>query len=148
MAEFSLTSTAFESGGEIPMRHTCEGENVSPELSWESPPEGAETLALILDDPDAPRGTFTHWVAWGIDPADGSLPEGRSAPAEGENGMGNLGYAGPCPPPGHGRHRYFFRLYALDAEPDLAAGASRERLEAALDGHVLATAELMGGYER
>jgi hypothetical protein len=111
-------------------------------------PEGARSLALTVDDPDAPVGTFVHWLAWSIDPAAGGLGEGQAAPHEGRNGFGTGGYAGPCPPPGHGRHRYFFRLHALDAELDLEPGADRERLDRALDGHVLETAELVGGYQR
>jgi Raf kinase inhibitor-like YbhB/YbcL family protein len=148
MGEFRLTSPAFGEGEAIPAHHSCDGENFSPPLAWSGAPDGAQALALIVDDPDAPSGNFTHWIAWGLDPADGGLAEGRAAPVEGENGFGNLGYAGPCPPPGHGRHRYVFRLLALDQEPDLPAGASRAALESALDGHVLATAELIGGYSR
>jgi hypothetical protein len=144
----TLTSGAFEDGGEIPSRHTCEGQNVSPPLSFAGVPEGARSLALTVDDPDAPVGTFAHWLAWNIDPATGGLGEGQAAPREGRNGFGTVGYAGPCPPPGHGRHRYFFRLHALDAELDLEPGADRERLDRALDGHVLETAELVGGYQR
>ena len=148
MAGFEITSDAFEEGATIPRRHTCEGENRSPPLSWTGAPEGARSVALIVDDPDAPVGTFTHWLAWGIDPGAGGLGEGEAAPGEGRNGFGNAGYAGPCPPPGHGPHRYFFRLHALDAELDLRPGADREELEQALEGHVLETAELMGVYER
>jgi Raf kinase inhibitor-like YbhB/YbcL family protein len=145
---FSITSTAFDEGGEIPRRHTCEGDDLSPPLAWSEVPEGAASLALIVDDPDAPSGTFVHWLAWGIDPGSGGLEEGESAPSEGASGFGDLGYRGPCPPPGHGPHRYFFRLHALDGAPELAAGANREELDAAIDGHVLETAELMGTFER
>lgn len=148
MAEFTLTSSAFAPGETIPPRHSCDGENLSPPLSWSSPPDGTRSLALIVDDPDAPVGTFTHWLAWGIDPEAGGLAEGEAVPVEGRNDFGVTGYGGPCPPPGHGRHRYFFRLYALDSEVGLPAGASREELEQALDGHVLAVAELVGSYER
>jgi len=102
----------------------------------------------VVEDPDAPSGVFVHWLGWGIDPGAGGLAEGEAAPVEGLNSYGTPGYRGPCPPPGHGAHRYFFRLHALDAAPDIPAGASREELEAALDGHVLATAELLGSYER
>jgi Raf kinase inhibitor-like YbhB/YbcL family protein len=145
---FSLASPALEHGGEIPRRHTCEGEDLSPPLSWAELPQGAASLAIVVDDPDAPSGTFVHWVAWGIDPAGDGLDEGESAPSEGASGFGDPGYRGPCPPPGHGPHRYFFRLHALDAALELAAGASRDELDAALDGHVLETAQLMGTYER
>ena len=103
-------------------------------------------MALVVDDPDAPVGTFTHWLAWGIDPGADGLGEGQAAPREGRNGFGTLGYAGPCPP--RGRHRYIFRLHALDTELDLEPGAHRDELDRALEGHVLETAELMGGYER
>lgn len=148
MANFSLTSQAFEHGGQIPTQHTCEGADLSPALVWSGIPDGTRSLALIVDDPDAPTGTFTHWLAWGIDPGAAMLGEGEAAPVEGENGFGSAGYRGPCPPPGHGRHRYFFRLHALDLELDLGAGASKDELERAIDGHVLGTAELIGGYER
>jgi Raf kinase inhibitor-like YbhB/YbcL family protein len=146
--EFALSSEAFTDGGEIPRRHTCEGDDVIPELSWSQPPAGTRTLALIVDDPDAPVGTFTHWLAWNIDPLAGGLAEGQPAPAEGRNDFGASGWSGPCPPPGHGPHRYFFRLHALDAELDLGLRAGRRELDQALAGHVLATAELMGRYER
>jgi Raf kinase inhibitor-like YbhB/YbcL family protein len=148
VAGLEITSGAFDHGGSIPPRHSCEGENVSPPLSWAGVPDGTRSLALIVDDPDAPVGTFTHWLAWGIDPGAGGLADGEAAPREGRNGFGTVGYSGPCPPPGHGRHRYFFRLQALDVELDLEAGAVREDLERALGGHVLESAELMGGYER
>src|SRR6266540_582145 len=139
MAGLEITSGAFQDGDTIPRRHTCEGENASPPLAWAGVPEGTRSLALIVDDPDAPVGTFTHWLAWGVDPGAGGLDEGQAAPREGRNGFGTPGYAGPCPPPGHGRHRYFFRLHALDAELDLQPGAGREELERALEGHVLET---------
>ena len=148
MTELKLTSEAFEHGEEIPRRHTCEGEDVSPPLVWSGLPDGARSLALICDDPDAPSGTFTHWVAWGLDQDAGGLAEGEAAPAEGRSDFGTPGYRGPCPPPGHGRHRYFFRLFALDAVPDIEPGAGREELERALQGHLLASAELVGTYER
>ncbi len=143
-----LTTSAFEAQGRIPARYTCEGEDVSPPLSWTSPPPGTRSLALIVEDPDAPGRTFTHWLAWGIDPARGSLGEGERAPREGRNDFGAPGWRGPCPPLGHGPHRYVFRLLALDAELDLPAGAGRPQLERALEGHVLAEATLVGVYER
>jgi Raf kinase inhibitor-like YbhB/YbcL family protein len=145
----TLSSDAFHPGEAIPERHSCEGDDLSPPLSWSDLPDGTRSLALICDDPDAPiAGAFVHWLAWGIDPAATGLAEGEAAPVEGENGFATSGYRGPCPPPGHGPHRYFFRLHALDAEPGVAPGASREELEAALEGHVLDTGELMGTYER
>jgi Raf kinase inhibitor-like YbhB/YbcL family protein len=148
VAEFTLRSEAFTHGNKIPRRHTCEGEDVSPTLSWSDPPAGTRALALIVDDPDAPRGTFTHWLAWNIDPLAGGLGEGESAPAEGRNDFGTAGWSGPCPPPGDGPHRYFFRLYALDAELELGFHAGRREFERALAGDVLMTAELMGTFER
>jgi Raf kinase inhibitor-like YbhB/YbcL family protein len=148
VAELSLTSDAFESGQPIPARHTCEGADVSPALSWSAPPDLTRSLALVCDDPDAPSGTFTHWLAWGIDPAAGGLTEGEPAPVEGRNDFGSTGYRGPCPPRGHGPHRYFFRLHALDTELGLATGAGRDELERAVDGHTLASAEVTGTYER
>ncbi len=146
MAGLELRSSVFEDGGTIPSRYTCDGENLSPPLSFAGVPDGTRSLALVVDDPDAPVGTFTHWLAWGIDPGADGLGEGQPAPREGPNGFGTVGYAGPCPP--RGRHRYFFRLHALDTELELEPGADRDVLERALDGHVLETAELVGGYER
>jgi Raf kinase inhibitor-like YbhB/YbcL family protein len=146
MAGLEVTSDAFDQGGEIPRRHTCDAENVSPPLSFAGAPEKTRSLALVVDDPDAPVGTFTHWLAWAIDPGAGGLREGQAAPREGRNGFGTKGYAGPCPP--RGRHRYFFRLHALDTELDLEPGADRDELERALGGHVVETAELMATYER
>jgi Raf kinase inhibitor-like YbhB/YbcL family protein len=145
---FDLRTTAFGDGEAIPRRHTCEGEDVSPPLSWSDPPEDTQSLALVVDDPDAPGGTFTHWLAWDIDPAVGELGEGESALSEGRNGFGQTGYRGPCPPPGHGPHRYFFRLYALDEPLGVQRGADKTEVERALDSRSLATAQLMGTYER
>jgi Raf kinase inhibitor-like YbhB/YbcL family protein len=145
---FTLRSDAFEHGQPIPARHTCDGEDRSPPLSWTEPPEDARSLALVVDDPDAPSGTFTHWLAWGIDPGAGGVGEGEPAPREGRNDFGNTGYGGPCPPPGHGVHHYSLRLAALDSELDLAVGAGKQELEQALAGHVLTVAELIGTYER
>jgi Raf kinase inhibitor-like YbhB/YbcL family protein len=148
VAEFTLQSSAFEHGEPVPRRHTCEGEDLSPALSWSGAPQGTRSLALIVDDPDAPVGTFTHWLGWGLDPRAGGLREGEAAAVEGRNDFGTSGYRGPCPPPGHGRHRYFFRLYALDYEPDLRPDADKGELERALEGHTLAVAELTGTYQR
>jgi Raf kinase inhibitor-like YbhB/YbcL family protein len=148
MAEFALESSAFENAQAIPGRHSCEGEDVSPPLRWTNVPEGTRSLALVVDDPDAPGGLFTHCIGWRLDPAAAGLGEGESAPGEGRNDFGTTGYRGPCPPPGHGRHRYFFRLYALDTDIGLAAGAAKAELEQALEEHVLTTAELVGTYER
>jgi Raf kinase inhibitor-like YbhB/YbcL family protein len=148
MPGLELTSDAFADGDPIPQKHTCDGEDASPPLAWEGLPEGTRTLALIDHDPDAPSGDFTHWLAWNNDPEPGQLGEGVSPPAEGTNGFGRTGYGGPCPPPGHGPHRYFHDLYALDAVLDLEPGATREQLEGAIDGHVLGETQLMGTYER
>src|SRR6266545_4204456 len=125
MSEFALACSAFGHAQAIASRHTCDGEDLSPPLSWTNLPEETRSLALIVDDPDAPRGVFTHWVAWGLDPAAGELGEGEAAPDEGRNDFRTTGYRGPCPPPGHGRHRYVFQLYALDAELELGSGATK-----------------------
>lgn len=143
-----LTSSAFTQGQPIPRRHSCEGEDLSPPLSWAEVPERTAALALIVDDPDAPVGVFTHWLGWGLDPAAGGLREGEAAPVEGRNDFGETGYRGSCPPPGHGPHRYFFRLHALERELELAPGSGRAQLEEALAGRAVAVAELMGTYER
>jgi Raf kinase inhibitor-like YbhB/YbcL family protein len=148
VAGLDIASSAFAEGDQIPGRHTCDGDNISPRLSFAGIPEGARSLALIVEDRDAPVGIFDHWLAWGIDPNAGGIDEGEAAPREGRNGFGVTGYAGPCPPPGHGPHRYFFRLHALDSELDLQPGADRGDLERALEGQVLETAELVGRYER
>ncbi|MFQ5679268.1 MAG: YbhB/YbcL family Raf kinase inhibitor-like protein [Gemmatimonadota bacterium] len=149
-----LTSDAFADGGEIPVPHTCDGEDLSPALSWSGPPEGTTSLALIADDPDAPVGTWVHWVVYRIPPELRGLPEGVPADPElpdgtrqGRNDFRRVGYGGPCPPPGR-RHRYFFKLYALDAHPDLAPGATKRDLLDAMEGHVLGRAQLVGTYGR
>ncbi len=149
-----LTSNAFSAGGEFPKRNTCDGEDRSPELSWSDVPQGTKSLALIVDDPDAPGGTFTHWIAWDIPASAKQLGEGQpkteslaGGGRQGRNDFGKTGYGGPCPPPGK-PHRYFFRLYALDGVLDLKAGARRSELERAMRGHVRAQGELMGRYGR
>ena len=148
MADPELTSTAFADGAKIPVQYTGDGKDVSPPLAWSFLPNGTRSIALVVHDPDAPSGDFTHWVAWNIDPEPGGLSEGESAPAEGANGRGETGYMGPSPPPGHGPHRYFHELHALDSVLNLEPGASREQLESALDGHELAATQLVGTYER
>jgi hypothetical protein len=147
MSEFAVESSAFQHMEPIPRRHTCDGEDLAPPLRWSNVPEGTRSVALVVDDPDAPGGVFTHRIAWGLDPSSGGLGEGEAAPNEGRNDFGASGYRGPCPPPGHGRHRYVFRLYALDTELELG-DAGKAELEQALEGHVLMTAELVGTYER
>jgi Raf kinase inhibitor-like YbhB/YbcL family protein len=148
VADFSITSSAVVDDGSIPRRHTCDGEDRSPPLSWSAPPTGTRSLALILDDPDAPGGRFIHWLAWGIPGTPGGLAEGEAPPREGRNDFGSVGYRGPCPPRGHGRHRYRFRLHAVAEELRVAPGAGVEELERALTGNVLAVAELIGIYQR
>jgi hypothetical protein len=132
--------------------HTCEGEDLSPALEWTGEPDGARSFALIMDDPDAPVGTWNHWLLWDIPRSAHALPQGFKAGQLGESGkndFGKLGYGGPCPPQGHGPHRYFFRLYALDvALLNLRVGAERSELDRALRSHVLAEAQYMGRYER
>jgi Raf kinase inhibitor-like YbhB/YbcL family protein len=147
-----VTSPAFSAGGTIPKKHTCEGANTSPALTWTEVPAGTRSLALVVDDPDAPGGTWVHWVAWNIPGTARGLPEAVSPTdamlQQGRNDFDAIGYGGPCPPRGHGPHRYFFRLYALDAPLTLPPTTTRATLDAALAGHVLATAELMGTYLR
>jgi len=149
-----LESQAFGAGGTIPQRYTCDGDDISPGLTWSDPPAGTQSLALIFDDVDAPVRTWIHWVIFNL-PADArALPEGVPAdPAvaglgvDGSNSWKRLGYGGPCPPKGS-PHRYTFRLYALDTVLDLEAGASRAELDQAMEGHILATGQLMGRYGR
>ncbi len=152
-----LESSAFEEGGSIPKRYTCDGDNLSPPLAWSRIPPAVRSLALIVEDPDAPLGTFTHWVLYAISPevhalAAGvasldrvELQPGQSA-LQGKNDFGRPGYGGPCPP--SGTHRYFFRLFALDRELALQPGSDVSALLKAMKGHVLATGELMGKYRR
>ncbi|MGQ9549769.1 MAG: YbhB/YbcL family Raf kinase inhibitor-like protein [Roseiflexus sp.] len=146
---FALTSTSFSEGAMIPRQHTCDGVDRSPPLQWEGAPPAA-SYVLIMDDPDAPGGTFTHWVLYDIPGTRTELAEGdQSTGLAGVNNFGRRGYGGPCPPRGGGAHRYFFRLSALDIPSlNLPSGATRRDVEAAMRGHVLATAALMGRYER
>src|SRR2546422_10810722 len=152
---FTLASAAFREGAAIPVKYTCDGVDVSPPLSWSGAPVGTRSFALIADDPDAPAGTWVHWVLSNL-PADVSeLPENIAkvesldldGARQGRNDFRRPGYGGPCPPPGPA-HRYFFKLYALDALPKLKAGAQQRDVETAMEGHVLATAQLMGTYAR
>lgn len=149
---FTLESPAFDEGDTIPIRYTCEGEDVSPALQWQDAPANARSFALIMDDPDAPRGTFTHWVLFDIPADQTGLPEAVQAGDIGTSGVNDFrktGYGGPCPPPGHGPHRYFFTLYALDIDTlNLPAGAARSKVEQAMQGHIIGQAQLMGRYER
>jgi Raf kinase inhibitor-like YbhB/YbcL family protein len=145
-ATFTLSSQAFRAGGTIPKVHTCDGRNVSPPLRWVGPPGGTRSLAILMDDPDAPSGTFLHWIAWNISARANTLAVGAKGLTEGLNGAGRRGYTGPCPP--SGVHRYIFRLYALKAPLTLKVGASLEDFQRALRGKVLATARLVGRYGR
>lgn len=149
---FELTTSAFAPGDKIPRLHTCEGADVSPALEWSGAPEKTRSFALIVDDPDAPVGTWNHWLLWDIPAGTNVIAQGfqpGKLGVSGKNDFGRLGYGGPCPPKGHGAHRYYFKLYALDlASLKLAAGAKRADLDLALAGHVLAEVRLMGTYER
>ena len=149
---FTVTIEAFTSGGDIPEVFTCEGDDVSPALAWSGEPVGTQSFALIMDDPDAPAGTWNHWLLWDI-PADmRSLPQKHQAAQplhSGTNDFGKAGYGGPCPPKGHGPHRYFFRLYALNTPTlGLPQGARRKELERAIKRHQLGIATCMGRFER
>ncbi len=153
---FVLESKDIRAGERISRRFTCEGEDVSPELHWHGVPPGTKSLALIVEDPDAPMGTFIHWVLYNI-PADlGGLSRGASRTTaikgemrEGVSGFGRTGYNGPCPPPGHGDHRYFFNLVALDIKKlDVKDNANKADVDEAMTGHILAEASLMGTYSR
>jgi hypothetical protein len=149
-----VESTAFAQGADIPRKFTCDAQDLSPALSWSEPPKGTQSFVLIMDDPDAPVGTWVHWVLYDLPPTARSLPEGilKDALAAdgarlGKNSWNRLGYGGPCPPPGPA-HRYFFKLYALDGKTNLREGATKSDVEKAMQGHILAQAELMGRYKR
>jgi Raf kinase inhibitor-like YbhB/YbcL family protein len=152
-ATMQVTSNAFHEGGTIPQKYTADGKDVSPPLKWSGAPAGTKSFALICDDPDAPRGTWMHWLVYNL-PADhtelaeaipthDTLPNGAH---QGKNSFNKIGYGGPSPP--EGTHRYFFKIYALDAQLNLPAGANKQQLEKAMEGHVLARGELMGKYGR
>jgi Raf kinase inhibitor-like YbhB/YbcL family protein len=147
---FKLISPAFAEGANIPTDFSCEGQDTSPELRWSDAPANTRSLALIMDDPDAPGGTFTHWVLFDIPAVTTQLAAAdQSVGVGGQASFGRSGYGGPCPPKGRGAHRYFFKLYALDvASLRLKAGASRSEVEAAIKGHVIGQAQLMGRFER
>ncbi len=149
-----LTSSAFNANEMIPRQHSCEGKDLSPALRWNDPPNGTKSFALISDDPDAPVGTWVHWVLWNLPAETRELTEGVPTDPKLSNGamqgmtdFGRLGYGGPCPPPGK-PHRYFFKLYALDTTLVLSSDAVKSDLENAMKGHVLAQAELIGLYKR
>lgn len=152
MATFQLKTSAFSNGGVIPPKFTCDGADVSPALSWNDPPAGTKAFALIMDDPDAPAGTWVHWVLYDLPASVRELPEGvpkakdlEIGARQGSNDFRRIGYGGPCPPHG-AAHRYSFRLYALDRHTQLPAGAAKGDLEHAMKGHILAQSELIGRF--
>lgn len=151
-----LSSSAFAEGATIPVEHTCEGPDTSPPLAWTDAPANTKTFALIMDDPDAPMGTWVHWVLWNLPGTRSALPENVAKTGklnelggalQGNNTWPKIGYYGPCPPPGK-PHRYFFKLYALDAPLPLKTGAVKADVERAMQGHVLAASQLMGTFGR
>ncbi len=148
MDALTLSSPAFEHNRLIPQKHTCDGEDVSPALRIGNAPPGTKSFALIVDDPDAPAGTWVHWILWNIDPKTTEIGEGTVPPGavQGMNDFRKSGYGGPCPP--SGTHRYFFKLYALDTVPGRSRGAVKADLERAMKGHIIAQAELIGLYTR
>lgn len=145
-AAFTLSSPDFQAGGSIPSTFTCDGANTRPALAWTAPPRGTRSLAISVLDPDAPSGTFTHWLAWGISPQARGLKRAARPPREGVNDAGGRGWTGPCPP--SGTHRYVFRIYALRSPLPLPAGADRAAFTAALKGRVIRAATLVGRYRR
>jgi len=149
---FALKVEGFGDGESIPKRFTCEGGDASPALSWSNEPSGTESFTLIVDDPDAPAGTWNHWLLWDVPAHVPSIAEGfrpGAVGSSGKNDFGKPGYGGPCPPKGHGAHRYYFTLYAVDRPAlGLPPGAKRQELDRALKNHVLAQAQYMGRYER
>lgn len=154
-ATMTVASDVFAEGETIPVQYTCEGGNVSPPLRWTGAPAGTKAFALIVDDPDAPGGTFTHWVLYNLPATEASLAEGASpagalpgGTTEGRNSFGKNGYGGPCPPRGSQPHRYLFKLYALDAPLNLEAGRSKNDVEVAMRGHVVAHGQVMGRFAR
>jgi Raf kinase inhibitor-like YbhB/YbcL family protein len=144
----TLTSDAFANGQSIPAKYSCVGKNISPALAWDEPPTGTKSFALIVDDPDAPMGTWVHWVLFNIPSDTQSLQENAdsSAMSAGKNSSGHTSYDGPCPP--SGIHRYFFKLYALDSTLSLSPGATKEQVLKAMESHILAQGELMGTFSK
>ncbi len=145
--DMRISSAVFENEGVIPSEYTCDGRDISPPLRFEEVPEGTVSLALIMDDPDAPLGTFDHWMVWNIPPSATSIQEGKAPEGvQGKNDFGRNGYGGPCPP--RGVHRYLFKLYALDAKLDLPEGSRKKALEKAIQGHIVEHATLTARYSR
>jgi Raf kinase inhibitor-like YbhB/YbcL family protein len=152
-SEITLVSAAFKEGQPIPRQYTCDGVNISTPLEWSGAPKTAKTIAIVADDPDAPAGTWAHWVLYNLPAENIGLVENvpatetlKAGGFQGKNDFGKIGYGGPCPP--SGTHRYFFKVYAVDAELPLKAGATKAELEKALEGHVLAQGQLIGTYSR
>jgi Raf kinase inhibitor-like YbhB/YbcL family protein len=144
-----VSSPAFGEGDSIPQKYTCDGQNVSPPLEWSGQPKETKSVAVICDDPDAPSGTFTHWVLYDIAGNAHRLPEGSAGPAkEGQNSFKQIGFGGPCPPAKDRPHRYVFRVYALDIDSLGRPGLSQQDVEGAMRGHILAKGQLMGKYQR
>lgn len=151
--DIKITSSAFAEGGMIPAKYTCDGADISPPLQWDAVPEGTKTVALISDDPDAPMGTWVHWVLFNLPPDVKELPENvppdetlSNGATQGTSSFQKIGYGGPCPP--SGTHRYFFKLYALDADLDLDSSANKARLIKAMEGHIIGEGQLIGKYKR
>jgi Raf kinase inhibitor-like YbhB/YbcL family protein len=149
----AMSSGAFQNGGTIPSTYTCDGKNVSPALKWGQPPSGTQSMALVMDDPDAPSGTFVHWVYYDLPSDLTSLPEDvptddrpSAGGVQGQNGAGKIGYTGPCPP--SGMHHYYFHVYALDAKLNAAPGLTQDQLVQQMQGHIIAEGELMCTYRR
>lgn len=152
--DMQLSTSAFLPRGDIPAKFTCDGSDVSPGLRWTAPPDGTQSFALVMEDPDAPRRTWVHWVLYDLPGSERELPEGvspeemlPSGARQGRNDLRKIGYGGPCPPAG-AAHRYYFRLYALDTTLELRANATRADVDRVMHGHILARAELMGRYRR
>lgn len=151
--QMKITSSAFEEGEMIPAKYTCDDADISPQLKWSNIPEGAKTIAIISDDPDAPVGTWVHWVLYNLPASIAELPENippdetlSNGAKQGKSDFGRIGYGGPCPP--GGTHRYYFKVYALDKELDLEPGATKAELLEAMKGHIVAEGQLMGRYKR
>lgn len=148
-ATMEVSSSDLVTGATVPVRFTCDGEDARPALAWGEPPDGTTEVVVVVDDPDAPGGTFTHWTVWGLDPAD--TPIGSSLPGgaiEGTNGFGSVGWRGPCPPRGADPHRYRFRVLAVDTPVGLSSGATPDAVDRAIRGHVLAEGHLIATYSR
>ena len=140
-----VSSPAFENEGDIPAKYTCEGEDINPQLTVDNIPENTKTLAIIVEDPDAPKGTFDHWLVWNV-PPESIIEENRIPGISGTNGAGKTGYYGPCPP--SGTHRYYFHVFALDSSLDLQGGIDKKTLQNAMDSHIVAKGTLMGRYKK